>query len=252
MQYVSYAHVLSPRGYFKSHFPYRKVHFHLILEHDYQVLHITTCWHQWRPNISWSFTGLLSKFHTQAFNLQISEALDSSAHEWERPGWFILKENLTVELLWCYCEAPVLIAALAQDPLPGSRDDSHTKVRVVRFRARMVRFHWRGLGIRFKAGTSFVDSNSQFSEFAHFTIQSHFRSSVVVKTWGWIRHKTTFVTHFTSIQWHIWLKKMYKDGTWLYPSGMEWIMKSGCSIPQLSQSKIEEESCPPETSLDTL
>jgi len=39
----------------------------------------------------------------------------------------------------------------------------------------------RGLGVHFKAGTGFVDSNIRFSEFAHFTIQSHFRSSVVVK-----------------------------------------------------------------------
>lgn len=132
---------------------------------------------------------------------------DSSAHERERPGWFTLKENLTVDLLWCYCEAAVLIADLAPDPLPGWRNNSHTKVRVVRFRARMVRFHQRGLGIRFKAGTSFVDSNSRCSEFAHFTIQSHFRSSVAVKTWGWRQHETTFVTHFTFIQWHFWLKQ---------------------------------------------
>lgn len=59
------------------------------------------------------------------------------------------------ELLCCYCEAPVLIAALAQDPLPGWRDNSHTKVRVVRFRETMLRLHWRGFGIRFKARTSF-------------------------------------------------------------------------------------------------
>lgn len=60
---------------------------------------ITTFWHRWRPNTSWSFTALLSEFHTQTLHLQISEALDSSVHEWERPGWFILRENLTIEAL---------------------------------------------------------------------------------------------------------------------------------------------------------
>lgn len=80
------------------------MHFQLLLKHDYQVFHVTSCWHQWRPNTSWSFTALLSEFHTQTLHLQISEALDSSVHEWERPGWFILRENLNVGalvvLLW--------------------------------------------------------------------------------------------------------------------------------------------------------